>query len=94
MLQTLMIQWTLIPVHPLWFVMLCYNVLQTLMTQWTLIPIHPMWFVDLHGRWILSMVIGLLHCVCWILIYAAALTMDLPEMLGIKQVTVTIKCLY
>ena len=63
---------------------------QWLMTNWRPLPATPLWWINTHDSNALWLFFILVHAVAWILIYAAALTMDLPELTGLKQVCHTL----
>ncbi len=56
------------------------------MTSWQPLPATPLWWVDTRERPALWLFFVLVHVVAWLLIYTAALTMDIAELTGLKQV--------
>ena len=56
------------------------------MVYWMPIAGFAVWEINTNESFFLWLFFTLLHAVAWIVIYGAALTMDLPEMLGVKQV--------
>lgn len=67
-------------------------VLQLLLKHWTRVP-FALWSVDLESPlpfWIFTVV----HSLAWTIIYGGSLLMDLPELLGIKQIFYDIQGLH
>ncbi|CAH1786756.1 unnamed protein product [Owenia fusiformis] len=62
--------------------------LQYIMQSWLVIPDYPLWIIDTSQSTPWWWFFTLIHVMAWIIIYGATFTMDLPELLGLKQ------CLY
>lgn len=61
-------------------------IFQFLLKQWLPIPTCALWSVDVGSSNTLWWAFVLIHALCWTIIYGGSVIMDLPELLGIKQV--------
>lgn len=66
---------------------------QILVHNWSKIP-YVLWYVDLESNFILHWIYSILHISSWIFIYGGSLLMDLPELLGIKQIYYAVQGLH
>ncbi|KAK2178524.1 hypothetical protein NP493_540g02009 [Ridgeia piscesae] len=72
--------------RPIYVIATAYA-LQTLMVNWLSVPEAFVWFIDTsHGRPVLWTFFFLFHLLAWLIVYGSALTMDIAELIGIKQV--------
>ncbi|KAI0213823.1 Nurim [Lamellibrachia satsuma] len=72
--------------RPIYVIATAYA-LQTLIINWHSLSHAAVWFVDTsHGRPVLWTFFFLLHLSAWLIVYGSALTMDIAELTGVKQV--------
>ena len=81
-----MFNWDLQPIDRSVYILATSLALQWIMSRWDTLPGPAVWFIDTSERPLLWAFFFVLHVVCWVTVYGAALIMDFPELMGIKQV--------
>lgn len=62
------------------------HITQFLLKHWRTIPSFILWQIDVEQRPTLWWTFVLMHAFAWTIVYGGSILMDLPELIGVKQV--------